>query len=261
MTVVDVPRLFLEVAGQEIRTLRRGDGPPVVVFHHSFGSPGWLAFYEQLSAGFDTLVPDLPGFAGSPQPPWARHPRDLSILLGWWLRKLELGPVTLVGCGFGGWVAAELSTMAPELVSNLVLVGAAGLLPEKGRILDQILISHSEYVQAAFKHRESYEAIYGTGLPDDLLISWDENREMMTRVAWKPYMYNRRLVPLLSEIAFPTLIVWGDEDNVVPLECGQQYQRLIPGSKLEIVPDCGHAVDMERPAALAALIATQLSPS
>ena len=47
------------------------------------------------------------------------------------------GPVALVGCGYGGWVAAELATMAPRRLSHLVLVGAAGILPRDGRIVCQ----------------------------------------------------------------------------------------------------------------------------
>ncbi len=242
------------VAGLTIRGVRGGDGPPVVVVHHSFGHPRPLPFHEALAADHAVWVPDLPGFGESDRPDWARHPRDLAILLGHFLRREHLSPVALVGMGFGGWVAAELATMAPELMSHLVLVGAAGLLPEEGRIYDQILVSHSAYVSAAFKDHDRYTGVYGETPTDDLLIAWDLNREMMTRVAWKPYMYNRQMAPLLCEVHVPTLLVWGDADAIVPRVCAEQYQRLVPDSQLEIVGDCGHAVDMERPAELADLV-------
>jgi pimeloyl-ACP methyl ester carboxylesterase len=242
------------VAGTTVRCLEEGSGHPVVMFHHSFGNPGWMPVHEQLAAGHHLMAPDLPGFGASERPDWARHPRDLALLMAWWLRVRGVGPVAAVGCGFGGWVAAELATMDPGAFSHLVLVGAAGLLPETGRILDQVLISHSEYVRAAFSHGDAYEAIYTAGLPDELLLQWDRNREMTVRVAWKPYMYNRRLVPLLPLVAVPTLVVWGANDQVVPLECGERYAHLLPDARLEIIPDCGHAVDLERPEALAGLV-------
>jgi pimeloyl-ACP methyl ester carboxylesterase len=144
--------------------------------------------------------------------------------------------------------------MAPEAVGRLVLVGAAGLLPEHGRILDQMLIAHGDYVKAAFHDRDAYVSIFGDTYEDDTLIQWDINREMVVRIAWKPYMYNRQMAPLLTELDIPTLVVWGEHDAVVPAECGEQYARLLPDARLETISGCGHAVDMERPAELAALV-------
>ena len=224
-----------------------------------------MPVHEALAEHYTVHALDLPGYGGaegSERPDWARHPRDLALLVGQWLRTKDLGPVELVGCGFGGWVAAELATMAPELLKRLILVGAAGLLPEKGRIYDQFLVSHSNYVQAAFSRPEAYDAIYSNNgdnpdelpMSDDSLVVWDMNREMTTRVAWKPYMYNRRLRPLLSGVSVPALVVWGDNDAVVPIECAHAYVEALPDARLEIVPDCGHAVDLEAPESLAAII-------
>ena len=80
------------------------------------------------------------------------------------------------------------------------------------------------------------------------------NREMTTRVGWKPYMYNRRLRPLLGGVAVPALVVWGDNDAVVPMECAHAYTDALPDARLEVVGDCGHAVDLEAPESLAAII-------
>ena len=242
------------VAGLTIRAERKGDGPLVVVLHHSFGSPGWLPFYDDLAADFTVIVPHLPGFGLSDRPDWARHPRDLALLLRHWLRKQTDDAVTLVGCGFGGWLAAEMATMAPDAIGRLVLVGAAGLVPAHGRILDQMLIAHGDYVKAAFHDHDAYVAIFGDTYEDETLLQWDINREMVVRIAWKPYMYNRQMAPLLTEVDIPTLVVWGEHDAVVPAECAQQYAELLPHARLETVSGCGHAVDMERPAELAALV-------
>jgi pimeloyl-ACP methyl ester carboxylesterase len=247
-------RVTTTVADIEVCALEGGDGPPVVVLHHSFGNPAWLPFHARLARTCAVLAPDLPGFGESTRPVWARDVRDLALLIGWWLRRMGRGPVALVGCGFGGWVAAELAVMWPEGLSHLVLVGAAGILPERDRILDQVLISHSEYVQAAFADRTAYEAVYGADLTDELLLQWDRNREMTARVAWKPHMYNRRLIPLLPLVDVPSLVVWGEADRVVPLECAQRYAALLPRASLEVVAGCGHAVDMERPTELAQLV-------
>jgi pimeloyl-ACP methyl ester carboxylesterase len=241
------------VAGVTIRSRHHGEGPPIVVLHHSFGNPG-LAFQQALATDHHVAVPDLPGFGESERPDWARHPRDLALLIGHWLRKRGLDGVTLVGCGFGGWVAAELATMRADHIGSLVLVGAAGLLPREGRILDQVLVSHGEYVKAAFHEPVAYEALYGGEFTDEVLLQWDLNREMVARVSWKPYMYSRQMSPLLAEVDVPTLLVWGDHDAVVPLDCAEQYRAALPDARLEVVGGCGHAVDLEQPETLARLV-------
>lgn len=242
------------VAGLTMHARRKGAGDAVVVVHHSFGNPGWMPLHEDLAADHAVWVPDLPGFGASQRPDWARHPRDLAILLGHWLRANGIERPTLVGCGFGGWVGAELATMRPDHLGRLVLVGAAGLLPRQGRILDQVLIAHGEYVRAAFADPAAYERVFGTEYTDELLVAWDTHREMIARISWKPYMYNRQMAALLGEVRVPALVVWGERDAVVPLDCAHQYVERLPDARLELVDGCGHAVDLERPDALAALV-------
>lgn len=246
------------VAGLSLRALRGGDGRPVVVLHHSFGNPGWSRFHELLASHCGVRVPDLPGYGASERPEWARHPRDLAILLGLWLDALGGDAVTLVGAGLGGWVAAELATFRPQRLDGLVLVGAAGLLPREGRILDQFMLAHRDYVRDCFAHPDGFEAHFGDGEDVELLVQWDLNREMTSRIGWKPYMYNRALASLLPELRTRALVVWGDRDRVVPRECGEEYAKLIPSARFELVPDCGHAVDLERPDELAELVLRHL---
>lgn len=254
-----IQELETQVAGLRLRALAGGGaGPAVVVLHHSIGSTGWGAFPEALAQRCAVHLPDLPGYGASERPDWARHPRDLALVLGFWLRRLEIGRASLVGLGYGGWLAVELAAMAPERVATLALVGAAGLLPAKGRILDPFLISHVDYARAYFSDPRRYQAVLGQELDEDLLERWEISREMTARVTWKPYMYNRVLPHLLPELRVPTLLVWGDDDRVVPRECGEDYARRLPDARLVVVPDCGHAVDLEQPEALAKLVLEHL---
>ena len=90
----------------------------------------------------------------------------------------------------------------------------------------------------------------------DQLESWETDREMTSRLAWKPYMYNRSLPRLLAGVGVPALVAWGEEDRIVPLECATLYASALPNATLETYPGAGHAVDLERPAQLAARVAT-----
>ena len=89
----------------------------------------------------------------------------------------------------------------------------------------------------------------------ETLEAWDIAREMSFRVAWKPYMYSQTLPHLLRGMAAPTLVVWGDDDRVVPRSAAEVYLQALPEARLEIVPACGHCAEMEKPEELARLVA------
>ncbi len=245
---------FVDVAGGQVHLLRGGDGDPLLVLHHDIGNPGWLPFHRQLAERFDVLAPSHPGYDQSSRPNWLRSVRDVAVVYQWLLADLGLERVTLVGLGFGGWIAAEMATMAPRSFEGLVLVGAMGIQPTEGEILDQALVNYIEYARAGFHDQRAFEAIFGAEPTTDQLETWDVNREMTFRIAWKPYMYSQTLAHLLGGVRAPALGVWGANDRIVPRSCGERYARALPNARLELIAECGHCVDMERPAELARLI-------
>jgi pimeloyl-ACP methyl ester carboxylesterase len=172
----------------------------------------------------------------------------------WLLADLGLPAVSLVALGFGGWVAAEIASMSPRAFRRLVLVGAMGIKPMRGEILDQALVSYIDYARAGFDDPAAFARLYGTEPPTSVLEQWDLNREMTFRIAWKPYMYSQTLPHLLGGVRVPALVVWGAGDRIVPRECGEQYVRALPEARLAIVEGAGHFVEMEQPDALAKLL-------
>jgi pimeloyl-ACP methyl ester carboxylesterase len=230
----------------------------VLILHHDIGSPERLPFYDALARDFTVLRPAHPGYDGSERPAWMRNVRDLAAvyqaLLAQHAATRGRRDVAVLGLGFGGWVAAEMATMAPAALHRLVLVGAMGIKPEQGEILDQALLSYIDYVQRGFADPAVYDRIFGAETPTATLEQWDLNREMTFRIAWKPYMYNPSLLHLLGGVTTPTLVVWGREDGVVPLECGERYAKAMPQARLSIVEGAGHYVEMEKPEELAKLV-------
>jgi pimeloyl-ACP methyl ester carboxylesterase len=245
----------IEVAGLALRYRKRGAGAPIVVLHHSTGNPGWIPFYERLAARSTVYVPDMPGYGQSARPEWAREPRDLAILLLQAMRTLGLPSATVVGLGFGGFVAAEMATMCQERIARLVLVGAPGLQPRDGEILDQMMVDFHEYVMAGFRDEETFRHAFGDEARRTWKELWDESREMTARLTWKPYMFSRRLAPLLREVRTPTLVLHGAEDAIVPVDVARQYAEVLPNAKLEVLPDRGHLIEHESPDALSERIA------
>jgi pimeloyl-ACP methyl ester carboxylesterase len=105
-----------------------------------------------------------------------------------------------------------------------------------------------------FADPDRFEALYGDGTEEALQRAWDVNREMTTRIAWKPYMFNRALAGLMPALDLPTLVVWSAGDRIVPRSVAERYAELIPGARLVDLPDAGHQADLEAPDALAARV-------
>ena len=244
-----------ELAGGRVHELRGGEGPPLLLLHHSIGNPGWTPFHEALARSFEVSAPDLPGYGQSDRPEWARHPRDIAILLLQLLDRRGGGPVAAVGLGLGGWIAAEMATMRQSAFSSLTLAGAPGIQPDEGEILDQMLVDYHEYVRAGFRDEARYEEEFGAEPSPELKELWDFSREMTARLSWKPYMYSRELPPLLREVRTPTLLAWGDDDRIVPLSVARLYEAALPNARLATIEACGHFAGFERPEALARLVA------
>jgi pimeloyl-ACP methyl ester carboxylesterase len=244
----------IPIAGVTLRLSRAGAGPPVLLLHHDIGSPERLPFYDALARRFTLLRPSHPGYDGTPRPEWMRSVRDLAVVYQRLLGERDLGSVSLIGLGFGGWIAAEMAAMAPRMFRRLVLVGAMGIKPERGHIADQALVSYIDYARQGFADQGAFDRLFGADPSTSQLEQWDLNREMTFRIAWKPYMYNPTLPSLLGGLATPALVVWGRDDRIVPLECGEGYAKSLAQARLEVIDGAGHLVEMEKPDELAKLV-------
>jgi pimeloyl-ACP methyl ester carboxylesterase len=252
-TIAGWSETAVEVAGVRLHLARAGNGRPVLVLHHDIGSPDRLDFYDALARRFAVLVPHHPGYGKSERPPWLRSVRDVAVIYQWLLGDLAIERPSLIGLGFGGWIAAEMATMAPRALHRLVLVGAMGLKPPDGDIFDQAIVNYIDYAKAGFCDPAAFARIYGE-VTTDQLVEWDICREMCFRIAWKPYMYSQTLPHLLGGVKTPALIVWGDDDKIVPRSAGELYAAALPNARFEIVSAAGHCVDMEAPETLARLV-------
>jgi len=150
----DLPWL-VDAAGIAVELRRRGSGPPLLVIHGELGVLGWLESYMQLAKQHDVIVPSLPGYGRSTRPDWIMCVHDLAAWITWFARDLDLRtPVNVIGCSLGGWVAAEIATVAPQFFNKLVLIGAMGIKPEHGEIFDYFLESGLIGLRHAFHRPE-----------------------------------------------------------------------------------------------------------
>jgi pimeloyl-ACP methyl ester carboxylesterase len=239
------------VGGARIEYLVGGDGDPLFWLHGSEGNLGWLRLHDELARNFTVYVPTHPGFAGSERPLWLESFLDLSRFYLWIVQELGLSHPTLAGHFIGGWLAAEMAVMSPQTFSRLLLIDAAGVRPREGEITDIFLYGSEGTRQLSFfdvKQVSDYELLFGTKPGPEAREAHIINREAATRYCWKPYMHDPSLLPLLERLRnLSTLVIWGREDRIVPVECAELYRRAIAGSRLEIIDQCGHFPHLEKP--------------
>src|SRR5258708_20097360 len=247
MAGVDWTDSTVEAAGTKLHVSRAGRGQPVLVLHHETGTLDRLPFYDALAEHYAVVVPHHPGYSRSPRPEWMRSTRDIAVVCRGLLSDLKIKDAALVGLGFGGWVAAEMASMAPADLSHLVLVGAMGIKPPQGDILDLAVTGYVDYARAGFHDQKAFDRVYGAEPSVDQLEMWDICREMSFRIAWKPYMYSQTLPYLLGAVRVPSLVVWGDDDKIVPLSAGKTYAKALPNATLEIVKASAHSLAIEQP--------------
>jgi pimeloyl-ACP methyl ester carboxylesterase len=217
------------------------------------GPEGWLAFHEALAGAREVLAPSHPGFGASQRPDWVESITHQALFYEWFLRDAAIEEVDLIGFGIGGWIAAEMATMCSHNLAHLVLVGAAGIRPETGETMDVFVRPWRQVVEACVSNREAeeYQRVYSASPIVDFGGTREAGRSMTMRMCYRPYMYNPAWPAALGGVRAPTLIVWGAEDRIIPVECAELFRGAIPESKLEIMDGCGHWPHFEQPEALA----------
>ena len=241
---------ILTVAGVELQMVKGGSGEPLLIFHDEIGHHEWLNYHQSFSQNYTLHIPSHPGFGKTPPLEWIMNLRDMA---GWYLHALDdlnIGPVNVVGFSLGGWLAAEMAVMNPEIFKKMVLVAPTGLKPPVGEIYDMFLEIAQEFITAGFSDASSVEE-FRTVCPEEpspeLLEAWEVAREEACRLGWRPYMYYAGLPHLLQRLKkLPTLIVWGRQDAIVPISAGELYHESIPSSKLVVLEDCGHRPELEK---------------
>jgi pimeloyl-ACP methyl ester carboxylesterase len=254
-------------SGVRVRVAESGSGPTLLLLHGLFlDNSTWTGLRTALSARYRVVAPDLPGFGASEKPHPSRFPytvESCAELVADLYAGLELGRATLVGHCWGGAVAVTLATRHPELVSELVLIGALvepprlgaygwlGLVPVIGGVVLRQLWNRSVFT--AF-FREQILATPGALKTATIHAYYEAFNEPAARTSVHETLRRgldvRPLAARATSLRLPTLVAWGSADRVIPVEAGRRLARSIKDSRFELL-DAGHAPQEERPDELA----------
>jgi pimeloyl-ACP methyl ester carboxylesterase len=245
----------LSVRGTPIHMIQDGAGPALLFLHGAGGAGRWLPFQERLAGNFSVYFPSHPGHGGSPAAEWIEHISDLAFHYLDLLDRLGLERVHLVGASFGGWIAAEIATMASHRLESLVLIDPVGIRVD-GWIYPFLFgMDIPEIVGTIFQNPMAALALAPPDQSIDTLALQYRQGTALARVSWNPYLYNPLLRRRLGRISSPTLLCWGAHDRLAPLKpCGEAWAQEILGSRLRVFEESGHVPHLEEPEAVAEAI-------
>lgn len=184
-------------------------------------------YKELLNLIPDSLAIDLPGFGKEPLPR-IFDLNDYVSFVAEFLEKKKNRDVVIVGHSFGGRVAIKLAYTKPELVNKLVLVDSGGI---------QEITMKMRLAAKLPRIGSLGRRLFGS---KDYLAASGNLRETMKNVV------NEDLVPLLSGINIPTLILWGDKDNTTPIWMGKIMHQKINNSKFVEIKNGDHGIPYRR---------------
>ena len=242
-------RTMIDVAGTRVEMFSGGSGPPLLFLHGAGGNAGWQPYHDELAKAYSVYVPSQAGFNGTERPDWLYSITDLCHFNQALVDALGLKDYVLMGSSMGGWVAAEMAAMCRCNLKALILVGAAGIKPEEGEISEIFMVSAQTRMAQRFydisqvPNRADYER---EPTADEQLVA-HSNQEMASRLCWRPYLHNPSLPYYVGRVDTPTLLVWGRQDAIIPLECGELFEAAMPNAQLKVIESCGHSPALEKP--------------
>lgn len=256
---------YVDVGALRIRYARGGRGPAVLLLH-GYGESlvAWRGVFGRLADGADVVAIDLPGFGLSSKPATGYATDSLAQTVIRVLDALGIERASIVGHSLGGAVAAAVAVRAPSRVERLVLldaalVGAPVTLPDSagGRATSASRAAITEYeaMRSRFTAPHDLHWLAEQGSDAAYLPAGDPAYRVALAATLEEFDFAWLTADRASRLALPTLILWGEYDPVFPLASGRSLSAALPEARFEIISRAWHRPHVERPRAVAALIA------
>ncbi|MEZ5264757.1 MAG: alpha/beta fold hydrolase [Acidimicrobiales bacterium] len=245
----------------DLRVQVRGQGEPLLYLHPA-GGLTWDPFLEDLARDHTVYAPEFPGTSAGDAN--AVHELDdvFDVVLAYEeaVRALGLAGATVVGQSFGGMLAAELASCFPALFGRVVLLDPAGLwVPEHPYGLGDIMAGPPQNIPTLLFHDPSCAGARAMFAPPaDPAAALDGAVALVWAIGCTAKFLwpipDRGLHKRLHRLSAPTLIVWGEQDALVPVAYAHEFQRRIGDARVVLVPQCGHIPQVEQPEATIAAV-------
>lgn len=236
------------VFGQNIRYFEAGQGPAVILLHGMGGSKEqWMENFGTLAAGYHVYAIDQIGFGHSDKPLLDYKVATFVDFLYAFMQTQNTGKATLVGNSFGGWIALDFALQHPGMLEKLVLVDSAGLawLRPVPELNPSSLAATRTLVESVFYDKKMVSDAAVQQVFTDRMRNNDGYTIQRTVAGFATPQFEDAK---LGAIHVPTLVMWGRQDELIPLASGEKLRDGISGAKLVVFEQCGHVPQIEKSA-------------
>ncbi|HEY1505202.1 MAG TPA: alpha/beta hydrolase [Stellaceae bacterium] len=235
---------FVEADGFNIRYVEAGSGPPLVCLHGG-GGLRLAPAHDILAKNRRVVAFEMPGFGASPENRRSVSTEDLGRTMNAAVKALGLNSYSLMGTSFGSKVALWMAIERPETVESIVLISPAAIREQQGPVPTHVAPEEAAKLLYAHPERQPKSA--------------PPSRELVAKHA---ALTSRLLGPgrdapfeaRLAELPHPVLALFGTADRVTPPEGAHLFSEALPHCHIILVYDAAHAIDADRPEALASVV-------
>ena len=260
---------YVKVGNINTRFWTAGNKGPAVLLIHGLGgsAENWQPNIDALAEKYRVYVLDLPGFGRSDKPVVPYSVPYFAGFLPEFLALQGIERVTLVGNSMGGAIAVQVACSRPDMVDKLVLVDAAGF-GTKANIAFRLVSIPFLGERLIRSSRKATQNVLRTLFHDPSLVT-EEMIDFALEIAGRPGYRESFLTTVRSVLSFrgakgtfvqstldsahrlrcPTLVVWGRQDKLLPIQDAHIAASVIPNAKLELLDACGHCPQLEHPEA------------
>ena len=234
-------------------TLRKEPLTKNLLLIHGLGASAerWEHVIPQFAKNYRVLVPDLIGFGLSDKPIVDYTTDYLSDFIRKFLKKLNIDSVSIIGSSLGGQIGAEFTYQNNSMVEKLVLISPSGIMKHSTPALDA-------YVMAALYPSDSsasnaFQIMSGSKNIDKKTIKGFVRRMKLpnAKMAFMSTLLGLKDAEIISEklvsIKSPTLIIWGENDPIIPIKYAQSFVSEIDDCRFVKMENCGHTPYVEAP--------------
>jgi pimeloyl-ACP methyl ester carboxylesterase len=265
---------YLDLHGNRVAYLDEGHGDVILLLHGMAGSSQtWRSVLGPLSRKFRVIAPDLPGHGHSDKPRSDYSLGAFAVFLRDLLDELGVTHATVVGQSLGGGIAMQFVYQHPDYCQRLVLMSSGGLGPDVGWTLRLLSAPGAELIMpiiapppvvAAGERVRSWFGKLGVSSPRGAEI-WNayssfadaQSRQAFLRTLRSVVDYRGQAVSALNRLNVadvPVMVIWGDQDAIIPVEHAYAAHEARPDVRLEVLPGVGHFPQVERPTDVVDLI-------
>lgn len=265
----------LELHGDRVAYRDAGQGKVLLLIHGMAGSSAtWRAVLPQLSKKYRVVAPDLLGHGESAKPRGDYSLGAFAVWLRDFLDELGITRATVVGQSLGGGVAMQFVYQHPDYCERLVLISSGGLGPDVGLVLRLLSAPGAEFVLPIIAPKpvltagnkvKSWLTRAGIQSPRGAEL-WSAYSSLSDRQTQQSFLrtlrsvvdYRGQAVSALNRLQLrselPVMAIWGEKDNIIPVDHAYAAQAAREGSRLEVLSGVGHFAQVEAPTKVLDLI-------